>query len=196
MFSGKKKNYCILFSGAPLSGKDSSADYLVSEYGFKKCELKTPMYLVAMSIFNIGDVNCFVDRKLKEKKIKKWNMSPREMLQHIGYEMKKIFGGDIWCRNLLDRVGVEHNIVIPDNRYEDENEFFKQHFEVISIRINRKGCDGGKYGKKGHIAEKGGFDTDYIIENNFKELDGLYRMIDTYVMGNGIEKKGEISGEG
>ena len=184
----KEKKYCILLSGAPLCGKDSSADYLVKHYGFQKCELKSPMYGVVASLFNLESFSYFTDRKLKEKKIKQWDMSPREMLQHVGYEMKRIFGGDIWCKNLLSRIGVDKNIVIPDNRYGDENEFFKQHFEVISIRINRKGCDGSKVGIKNFISEKNEFPTDYVIENHTKDFKDLYQKIDTYIMGNGIEK--------
>ena len=196
MFKKKNKKYAILFSGAPSSGKDESANYLVDAYGFKKCELKTPMHSIVKSLFNLDSDLYFTDRKLKEKKIKKWGMSPREMLQHVGYEMKKIFGGEIWCKNLLDRVGKNDDIVIPDNRYGDENEFFKEHFEVISIRLKRKGADGSKYGVKGHIAEKCEFETDYTIENNTNNLEDLYQKIDTYMMGNGIEKKELKEGDG
>jgi len=178
--------YCIMLSGKPLAGKDESANYIAKEYGFKKCELKIPMYAVAAAIFNLESYSYFIDRKLKEKKIKRWGLSPREMLQKIGYEMKRVFGGDIWCRHLLDKIGTEDNIVISDNRYKDEIDFFKQHFEVITIRLIRPTMKNKIFGVKDHVAEKGDFETDYLISNN-KDIENLNKKLDVYLIGNGIE---------
>jgi hypothetical protein len=176
MFFKKKKNYCILVSGFAGSGKDEIGRYLESKYKFHKDSLAAPVKSIASLLWNVNDLSIFNDTNLKEKKLKDANLSPRKMCQIVGHELRGICGEDIWCENLIRRFGTNGNLVITDNRYGNEIQFFKKYFNVKSIRIQRNNFK-GSVGFKNHKSESIDFDTDFIIQND-GTIDNLYNKID------------------
>lgn len=180
---------CILISGAPSSGKDEITKYISKWYGFSKYSLADPVRKIVTIAFNLESMYYFNDRKVKEKKIK-WGFSPREMCQMIGDGLRKVVNEEIWCNNLLERSGTDKNIVISDNRYQNEIDFLSKHFKVVTINIKRPGYDGKKIGIKNHDSETGltGANFDYIIDNS-KNLDHLKKSVDRIMDWLGIVKK-------
>lgn len=173
---------CVLISGPPGSGKDETAKYISSKYNFKHFSLADPVRDIVTKLYNLESYHYFEERDLKEKNIKQWDLSPREMCQTIGEGMRNWLDEDIWCKNLISRSEMNNNIVISDNRYRNEIEFFEKYFNVITIRLKRDGCDGSKVGIKDHASENGliGVSATYTIDNSL-ELKDLYEAIERII---------------
>ena len=176
MFFNYKRKKCILVSGLAGSGKDEIGRYIEKKYRFHKDSLAAPVKAIASLLYNINDISIFNDTNLKEQKIKNVGLSPRKMCQIVGHELRSICGEDIWCENLTRRFGNASDLIITDNRYENEIKYFKRNFKVYSIRVKRNN-NSGNVGFKNHKSEAFDFTTDFIINNNGTIVD-LYKEID------------------
>ena len=127
--------------GRQRAGKDTAADYLVNYYGFRKLPLAKPVYEIACRL--VGMVG-------KE----------RGLLIDIGTKMREIdidvFPKAVWREAIgsvqdADRtltLPPQTRIVVPDTRFPNEWEFFKQRgglgIRVVAsqrIRATRPGYD-------------------------------------------------------
>ncbi len=116
--------YKIILIGHAGSGKDTVGDYLVANYGFKKCSLAAKIKSMAKELFSVYGYN--------EKEKTKY----RGILQAIGEGMRRIcyehFGHpDVWNDFLATEVDALDNtvsaaegVVVTDGRYINELEFF------------------------------------------------------------------------
>lgn len=172
------------------SGKDTLADYLVKEKNFIKYSFANPIKEIAQHLFNLSDEQLNGD--LKETIDKRWNLSPRIILQRLGtefgqykiYELfpelkNKIPSRKLWLvlfeKFLEDNK--DKNIVIADVRFNHEVEYLKRlKFNIIKINKNNNKNDS-------HISEteinliK---DIDYIINNNRSKED-LYAEYEKFI---------------
>jgi hypothetical protein len=111
---------CLIFiMGRQRAGKDTAADYLVNYYGFTKVPLAKPVYEIACRLFAMVG---------KE----------RGLLIDIGTKMREIdidvFPKAVWREAVGCSQGAERiltlppgtRIVVPDTRFPNEWEFFKQ----------------------------------------------------------------------
>lgn len=175
------KKVCILLSGYAGSGKDTVAEYITGKYKqFEQFSLAQPIKHIAMLTFGIEEnkQHYFTDRDLKETIIPGHSLSAREMMQIIGNEFRNIFYPEVWCENLKNRAWRNSHIVISDQRYANESEYFDKIYDkVISVRIDRPDYD-GNVGISNHPSEAGEFIVQYIIDNS-KDKDHLFEGIET-----------------
>lgn len=174
--------------GKPRSGKDTVADYLVSEYRLSKFGPSFPVKATAAAMFDV-DINCFYDQSIKETIDPFWGISYREMAQKVGKESSRdVFGDDIWMRHvekrLKDDTTNDRGIVLADIRYANEAEWVKAHGGTV-LFVYRSSENRGYVANASHPAEQGLPETvaDYIINNNstlgmlYDKVDGLMREI-------------------
>lgn len=100
----------IGFLGKKRTGKDTAADYLVREYGFKKMSLAGPLKEAVRVLFGLSDAQVNGDQK--EKTDPTWGVTPRQILQFLGTD---IFRSKI--QELLPEIGGDFWVEAFDRRY-------------------------------------------------------------------------------
>lgn len=118
---------------------------------------------------------------------KKEYISIRHILQQIGTEIcRKHLSTDIWSiviENKIKKLEIDNEkpvrVVIPDCRFINEYNYFKEKFNTIGIRIIRNIDDIGIKVDE-HVSEKVDFDIDHIIYNN-KSIDDLYKSFESLI---------------
>lgn len=169
----------IAVAGKAGSGKDTIADYFVSQYGFKKIALADPIKRLVKDVFVLDD-HIVYDRIAREQPLPQWNnWSVRKLLQFIGTELfrEKIDDG-IWVKSLYYRVQSDplSNYIVSDVRFPNEMSFLSANCkDFFSIKVKRDGCD-GVVGVKGHASEAYDLETTYTLENN-SSFEDLYHKI-------------------
>lgn len=167
----------IALSGYGGSGKDSVADVLVEEYGFKRYAWADTLRLAAAAlnpivavapdgeIFRYNDVIELVG--YNEAKF----MFPevRVLLQRLGTEVgRNLIGDNVWVDATIARIerecSLSDNIVITDTRFPNEAEAVTGSFTSgYVVRVNRPGV--GPAGDHPSETSLDDYDFDYTIEN-------------------------------
>ena len=130
-------------------GKDTVADYLVTNYSFKKDAYANSLKDVVAALFNwdreMLDGNTRESRIWRETVDEWWSarlnrpfITPRRMLQQIGTEIfRDTWNQDIWVAGLENRlVKTQDNLVISDVRFQNEIAAIKKNNGII-VRIKR-----------------------------------------------------------
>lgn len=186
----------IVISGYAGAGKDSTANYIGQEMWhrgkeYTRFSLGDGVRNVAQELFAFshGEMDeYFYNYDNKNGTVPGCKYDCRRILQTIGNEMRELFHPEIWCENLMRRAN-EWNydgIIIPDNRYPNELEFFKKKFDVISIRVVSEKAD-GNVGIKNHPSESFIMETDFILNNPPQDdpnppYPTLYKQIDELIL--------------
>jgi len=102
----------LILLGKARSGKDTVADYLVKEFGFKK--------FVFSSVLE-------EELKKQEKEVSKKNMVL------LGDELRKEFGMDVVAKRLLKKVSDEQKIVFVGARSLEEISLIKKRFPQAKL---------------------------------------------------------------
>jgi len=123
----------ITFCGLIGSGKDTAADYLVSNHGFVRDSFAASLKDAVSHIFgwdrNLLEGRTAEARAWREEVDSWWanrlgiaELTPRWILQHWGTEVCRIgFHKDIWVASLENRLrNSKNNIVITDVRFPNE----------------------------------------------------------------------------
>lgn len=177
--------------GKAGAGKDTIADYLIKEYGFKKIALADPIKRLVQDVFVLSD-NEVYDRVEREKPMEKWGgWSVRKLLQIIGTELfRKNIDESIWVKSLWYRVQSQpsERFVISDVRFPNELSFLKDNSsgDFFSIKVTRDGHS-GNVGVVGHESEAYDLTTDYVLQNN-ESYDSLFASVDDVMKFKGINK--------
>lgn len=159
----------IGLAGRARVGKDTVAEFLIREHGFRRYAFAQPIKEAARAIFGLTEARAFGDVG-KETLIPEWGMSPREMFQTIGTEFgRRMIAPDIWIRRAkveveLARQSGAPGLVITDIRFENEAGGMVWHIRRQPAPVVR-----------GHISENGVgclSDVDTVIDND-GSLDGL-----------------------
>lgn len=136
------------------SGKDTCANHLIENHGFKKMAFADPLKDVVAAAFNWdremlqGDTKD--SRKARNVVDEKWsevlripNFTPRKALQFVGTNVfKKHVSSKFWIQRTVDRIKSEQaadpnvRIVITDCRYHDEFQALKN-LGASSIFVDR-----------------------------------------------------------
>lgn len=166
--------------GKAGAGKDTIADYLVNNHGFKKIALADPIKRMVKDVFVLDDHTVY-DRVAREQPLPQWNnWSVRKLLQTIGTELfRRNIDDSVWVKSLWYRVQSDptSNYVVSDIRFPNELEYLQKNCSsFFAIKVKREGCDGG-VGLKGHESEAYDLDTNYILENN-GTYDDLYAKVE------------------
>lgn len=125
-------------------GKDTVADYLVTNYGFVKYSLAGPLKEM-LKVIGVGCDN----RDTKELPHPVFGVSPRRMAQALGTEwMRNCVAADGWLRladqyvkttvglNNLEDVPSVKGIVFSDIRFDNEAEFIRSRGTVVHVIRN------------------------------------------------------------
>jgi len=171
----------IGITGKANAGKDTIADYLVKNYGYKRISLAEPIKRLVKDVFALDDYTVY-DREAREKELEKWpGWSVRKLLQFIGTELfRKNIDDAIWVKSLLYKIKKSENefgyndYTCSDIRFPNELSYLKNHTEpgeFFCIKVVRPGKN-GDVGIKGHESEAYDLQGDFEIINdgNFEYL--------------------------
>ena len=134
----------IGLSGYAQSGKDSTAELLCLNYGFKRISFALPMrdalyrlnpYLMHDDLGNSYRLADDVDEHGWD--MAKQNPEVRRLLQVFGTEVgRKMFGENFWIEQAFKRAADYERVVIADVRFPNEADAIKQQGGKV-WRINR-----------------------------------------------------------
>ena len=190
------KDRVIGISGKARSGKDTLADYLISqkEYSgytedtgvitkrlYTKYSFADPLKEAVSLLFNIPLNNLYEgDREIV---LPEWGLSIRQILQRFGTEcMRNNYGQDFWIKKAqlkIDTMVDNRKVIIPDIRFDNEADFCREN--GILIHITRPSAD-GNVGDIDHPSESGiSFKEGDLHIINDGSLENLYTLVDYMV---------------
>ena len=171
--------------GFESSGKDTVAEYLIKEYGFKRLSFASTIKDIVAIMFNWSrdklEGLTKEDREWREQIDPWWStslkmpyLSPRYVLRYFGTDLFRAhFHPNIWVKIIENKLNKYNNIVISDCRFKNEiNMILKYGGKIIHIHRNmpkwfykfRQGEDVDEI-KQLHISE-----TEWIRCHNDYEL--------------------------
>jgi hypothetical protein len=189
--------------GFKSSGKDTIAEYLVQEYGFKKLSFAGAIKDMLSILFGWSrdklEGLTKEDREWREEIDPVWSklldmplLSPRYAMQYLATELfRNHFHPDIWLKVVENQLNKYENIVISDCRFTNEiNMIQKYGGKIIHVHRNipswfysyQQGEE-VEYIKNIHISEYQWIRThkDYIIENNTSIEDLIKNINEIYI---------------
>jgi len=188
----------IAITGAIGSGKDTIADYLIREFGFKRLSFASKVKDVAHIVFGwdreMLEGRTTESRAWREVVDPYWGLSPRVALQRIGTEMFRThIHPDTWVKAVVKEIQAhpETNYVITDCRFDNEVAALKE-LGASLWSVSRGAAPAWSIAaREGATCPVGIHETDWNvyrleriadvrIENN-ADLRTLYDRIDTYM---------------
>ena len=181
--------------GVKRSGKDTTADYLVTKYGYNKLAFAQPLKDACKILFDFSEDQMNSDSK--EDVDPTWGVSPRIVFQYLGTdifrkEIHKIMPdieNNFWVKVMENKImslkenNKDAKIIVSDVRFQNEIDMIHR-LNGIIIKIERpslKNIDT-------HESEKNicNLNGDIIIVND-KTINDLYDETDNIV--NNVFKK-------
>jgi dephospho-CoA kinase len=162
------------------AGKDTIADYLVENHGFKKIAFADALKRGCMEIFGLDYEQCYGDTK--EVVDAFWNLTPRYILQKVGTEcLRNVFDPEIWVKSVEKRVTDGGRWVIADARFINEAQAVKRWGGLV-VRVDRQiaGATGGIAQHASEIEMDNYKEWDAVI-NNDGTFEDLYRRVDEVI---------------
>jgi hypothetical protein len=195
----------IAITGAIGSGKDTIADYLIAEFGFKRLAFATKVKDVAHVVFGwdreMLEGRTAESRAWREVVDPYWGLSPRVALQRIGTEMFRThIHPETWVKAVVKEIQThpETNYVITDCRFDNEVAALKELgaslWSVsrgaapawsIAARAGAE-CPAGIHTTDWNVYRLEGI-ADVRIENN-ADLRTLYGSIDAHLLTTTVKK--------
>ena len=158
----------ILLNSRAGGGKDTFADYLVTEHGFKKITFAEGIYDIAYKYFGMTYKN-------------------RELLQNIGQKMREV-DPLVWVKYAFKQAEQYEKVVISDCRQRNEYSFgLEKGFLPIHIdakrdlRVKRLEERDGFYPDLSLLeneSETGADGLQYIFVDNNSTVESMYKEID------------------
>lgn len=177
----------IGLTGYAQSGKDTVAEYLVSNYGYRRIAFADPL---RQAVYNLNPRITIADMVgvplrtavdgLGWENVKVDSEDARELLQRMGTEVgRQMFGEDFWVDQAMKNVSKFDKVVFTDVRFPNEYRSIKKR-EGTVWRVERLGVGA----VNGHASETAmdNVRVDGIITNNSTKQD-LFETID-YLMKN------------
>lgn len=163
----------VCVCGLRRSGKDTIANILKNDHGYKVVKIAGLLKDMLKTVFNFTDEQ--LEGDLKEELDPRWGVTPRKVMQFMGTEVMQFkiqellpdIGRMFWTRAFIERylpANNTDNLVISDIRFLHEYEELKKHTNNIRvIRVLRQGCN-----LDDHASEKEylKIPVDNIIEND------------------------------
>jgi dephospho-CoA kinase len=196
----------VAICGRRRSGKDTIANHLERNYGFRNHKIAGKLKSVCSELFGLtpnqleGDEKDCVDPK--------WQTSPRRIMQFVGtdlmqYQLQKLLpcvGRKLWIQSLLNDIECSSNserIVISDMRFMHEYEEIRKHkaFTVVMIRVKRRSLDTdtGEVDHHASEAESDLIPVDVEITNE-DTVSHLYSCIDHFLATQRIQQMRQTRG--
>jgi hypothetical protein len=156
------------------TGKDTAAEALCRDLGFRRVSFADPLKALAKEANPIILSNMMTNVGLGSGKLSKlvdqlgWDAAKvqfpavRQFLQDLGLGARKVFGPDFWVNVAMESIGDFDNVVIPDVRFVNEAEAIKYHGGKM-VKIVRPGKVAS-----GHISETAllDYEFDVTVENS------------------------------
>ena len=164
----------IGLAGLAGSGKDTVADIICGELGYRRLAFADPIKLAAIELFGLTHYQIST-RALKEQPVPYWGLSPREIMQRLGTEVCRLIHPDTWTRYAKRRICTQaaNGWVITDCRFDNE---------LVMVRelggqvwwIDRETTPVSGHASESSIAAH---DCDLVIDNNgtLEDLQYLVR---------------------
>jgi hypothetical protein len=181
----------IGITGRKFSGKDTSGEFLVKNFGYERIAFADALKEGIKLIFGFSNDQVYGNKK--EEKDDFWGISPREVLQFFGTEVFRTgikpilpnIGEDFWIsvvkRKIENRLkeNPDSKFVITDVRFSNEVNAIKQMGGII-IRVERNNIENNSFSNHPSEMQIDNLVVDYNIKNNStKEL--LYINVDSII---------------
>ena len=188
-----EQNKLIGILGKKKSGKDTTGNYLIENYKFKRYAFADPIKKITEILFDFSEEQLNGDKR-KDAVDFRWYITPREAFQKIGTEfgqdiiyslfprLKKRLGNEIIWVKLFKQwyeKNNKSNIVITDVRFPHEIEAIKSLGGII-VKIERDNVPLDKHISEQYIDNISEKDIYSKLDNNYKKED-LYSQIDTLI---------------
>lgn len=175
----------IGLSGFARSGKDTVADYLVSEYGYTRIAFADPMREALYRLNPMISVHDMTHVPLASavdgmgwEEVKTASADLRGLLQRMGTEVgREMFGEDVWVKQALRAVSRHENVVFSDVRFKNEADALRE-LDGQLWRMTRTGVGAANE----HLSEHAlsGYYFNEEISND-GSLDDLYAKVDDLI---------------
>lgn len=124
----------VILVGAGRVGKDTVGQYLKLRHGFAKASFARPLYDAIGPLY--GVMPCEYLFGDKDAPITRLGRSVRELLQHLGDQIREEAGPDILIRRLVERSvargeWMQTDLVITDARADIEIEWARQQGAIV-----------------------------------------------------------------
>jgi hypothetical protein len=158
--------------GTKGAGKDTAADHLVEQFGFKKRAFADPIKEAVTHLFHLGPEQLVGDNK--EVIDDRHGMSPRQMLQRVGTDMfrgmmRDTFWVDHFEHWYVHACVAHSDLVVPDIRFQNEVDLIKRLGGTV-VRIDRCKQDQGRHTEDDHHVSETGVrlltGIDAVIQND------------------------------
>jgi hypothetical protein len=176
------KTIMIGIIGKRRSGKDTTADYIQSNYGYEKKKFAGPLKDAVEILFDFSKDQLETDKK--DEIDSRWGVSPRTIMQSMGttylqYELSKIIPNidrNYAIKRMFLNNSNNNKIVISDVRFTHEADEIKKRNGIL-IKIIRD-QNNTNLEIDNHISECGvdNLQYDYLIYNN-STIEDLYTKI-------------------
>ena len=175
----------IAVSGYKRCGKDTIAEYLVRNYGYKNVKIAETLKRVCQIVFGLNDEQ--LDGSKKEEIDERWGIAPRKIMQFIGtevmqYQIQQLLPGigrTFWIRSLITKYSnTNEPIVISDLRFKHEYEELRKafgsraYFFQVKKALNDKDLD-----EHSSETEWMNIPYDFQLSNN-GTIEDLYIQVD------------------
>lgn len=166
----------LAIHGFKQSGKDTLADLLVSEYGYRKVAFADRLKEVLHLMFGVPKEQLWGSDEDKQQLSKvEWKdlvdidkadkddstyLSVRELMQIFATEVCRSKIPDIWYKYLF--VDSNDKVVISDLRFENEAEFLKTKKATL-IKVKRPAAKGGHHQSEAGLSDE---DINYVLLND------------------------------
>jgi hypothetical protein len=179
--------------GFQSSGKDTIAELLINEYGFKKLSFAGALKDVLSVIFGWSREKLEgltkEDREWREQIDLWWSktldmpqLTPRYALQYFGTELfRNHWHPDIWVKvvenKLIDMVKEEENVIITDCRFENEINLIRNYGgQIINVYRNMP---------QWFTEYKNGIEVEEVNLLHRSETEWIRCQVDTVIENNG-----------
>ena len=178
-----------LYSNAPRAGKDTAAEHLVKNWGYKHLKFATPLKAMARLFLrysgfaNFDGENVFEDDK-DTKLYMLQGLTPRDILITLGTTWgRDCVGENVWSDMLEWQIdsGLNSRIVISDMRFENEWAMLETKDSFFIKLCGRGNLPTGASGTEGRL---GNYAPDCHVLNSgtkgdlYNQIDELAEMID------------------
>jgi len=122
-------------------GKDTAADFLVAEAGYRKLSLAYPLKVAVRDMFGLEDRHVFGTQADKAEVIDHLTgaWTGRALLELMGTDVCRRVDPDIWVNKMFDEIrNTPGHIVIPDVRFQNECNLIQQMGGQV-IKVTRRG---------------------------------------------------------
>jgi hypothetical protein len=166
----------IGFTGAAGSGKDTAADYLVSQYGF----IKVSFAAILKNMLSVAGLPEPSNRDDKEKNVEGFNFTWREAAQTLGTEWGRNLDENIWVKLTMAKLDSDKNYVFSDVRFDNEAQAIIRSGSGINFKVCYRSANLGE--NSNHASEQGvsGLYIGQEIDNS-GDITKLYAQLDNLV---------------